>query len=169
MALAHTLPGVAPVVARRNRSGGRRIWCILTVPSWSRKLLDEPGGPSRLKAVYGVRLSIVRKLQEHGFVAYFAGGCIRDALLGISTKGHRYRHQCEPRPGARAFSQDHSGRIQFGVVRVRAADMEFEVATFRSDGVYLDGRHPSGDSVFDALNKMPSGGISRSMECFTIP
>ena len=40
--------------------------------------------------------------------------------------------------------------VQFGVVRVLVAEMEFEVATFRSDGIYLDGRHPSDIRVFDA-------------------
>ena len=59
--------------------------------------------------------------------------------------------------------------VQFGVVRVLEDDLEFEVATFRSDGVYLDGRHPSVGSSFRRLNKTRFGGISLSMECFTIP
>jgi tRNA nucleotidyltransferase/poly(A) polymerase len=92
---------------------------------------------------YDVAASIVRELQEHAYVAYFAGGCIRDALLDIPPKDIDIATSASPDQVQALFHRTVPVGIQFGVVRVRAAEMEFEVATFRSDGVYLDGRHPS--------------------------
>ena len=92
---------------------------------------------------YPVAASIVQKLREHGFVAYFAGGCVRDALQEIGPKDIDIATSARPDQVQELFQRTISVGIQFGVVRVLAADMEFEVATFRSDGVYLNGRHPS--------------------------
>jgi putative nucleotidyltransferase with HDIG domain len=92
---------------------------------------------------YDVAASIVRKLQEHAYVAYFAGGCIRDALLNIPPKDIDIATSASPEQVQALFHRTIPVGIQFGVVRVRVAEMEFEVATFRSDGIYLDGRHPS--------------------------
>jgi poly(A) polymerase len=92
---------------------------------------------------YPVAAAIVQKLQEHGYVAYFAGGSIRDALRGIPPKDIDIATSAKPEEVQEIFHRTIPVGIQFGVVRVLAADMEFEVATFRSDGVYLDGRHPS--------------------------
>jgi putative nucleotidyltransferase with HDIG domain len=98
-------------------------------------LLDSPR--------YHVAASIVRELQEHAYVAYFAGGCIRDALLNIPPKDIDIATSASPEQVQALFHRTIPVGIQFGVVRVRVAEMEFEVATFRSDGIYLDGRHPS--------------------------
>ena len=92
---------------------------------------------------YDVAASIVRELQEHAYVAYFAGGCIRDALLDIPPKDIDIATSASPEQVQALFHRTIPVGIQFGVVRVRVAEMEFEVATFRSDGIYLDGRHPS--------------------------
>jgi putative nucleotidyltransferase with HDIG domain len=92
---------------------------------------------------YDVAASIVRELQEHAYVAYFAGGCIRDALLNIPPKDIDIATNASPEQVQALFHRTIPVGIQFGVVRVRVAEMEFEVATFRSDGIYLDGRHPS--------------------------
>ncbi|HSZ76412.1 MAG TPA: CCA tRNA nucleotidyltransferase [Chthoniobacterales bacterium] len=92
---------------------------------------------------YDVAASIVRELQEHTYVAYFAGGCIRDALLNIPPKDIDIATSASPEQVQALFHRTIPVGIQFGVVRVRVAEMEFEVATFRSDGIYLDGRHPS--------------------------
>jgi tRNA nucleotidyltransferase/poly(A) polymerase len=91
---------------------------------------------------YLVAASIVQKLQMHGFVAYFAGGCIRDALRGIPPKDIDIATDASPGKVQELFSRTIPVGVQFGVVRVLEADMEFEIATFRSDGIYLDGRHP---------------------------
>jgi poly(A) polymerase len=85
----------------------------------------------------------VLKLHEHGYVAYFAGGCIRDALRDIPPKDIDIATNANPGQVQGLFQRTIPVGIQFGVVRVLVGDMEFEVASFRSDGVYLDGRHPS--------------------------
>jgi putative nucleotidyltransferase with HDIG domain len=92
---------------------------------------------------YPVAASILQRLQEHGYVAYFAGGCVRDALQGIPPKDIDIATSANPDQVQGLFDRTIPVGIQFGVVRVLASDMQFEVATFRSDGVYLDGRRPS--------------------------
>jgi len=91
---------------------------------------------------YAVAASVVRKLQENGFVAYFAGGSIRDALRGTAPKDIDIATSAKPNEVQELFRRTIPVGVQFGVVRVLEGDFEFEVATFRSDGIYLDGRHP---------------------------
>jgi poly(A) polymerase len=93
--------------------------------------------------LYPVAARIVKTLQEHGYAAFFAGGCIRDALQEIPPKDIDIATSANPDQVQSLFRRTIPVGLQFGVVRVREAEMEFEVATFRSDGVYLDGRHPS--------------------------
>jgi tRNA nucleotidyltransferase/poly(A) polymerase len=92
---------------------------------------------------YHVATAIVQKLHEHGSVAYFAGGCIRDALQDIPPKDIDIATSASPGQVQALFQRTIPVGIQFGVVRVLVSDLEFEVASFRSDGVYLDGRRPS--------------------------
>jgi putative nucleotidyltransferase with HDIG domain len=91
---------------------------------------------------YAVAASVVRKLQENGFVAYFAGGSIRDALRGTAPKDIDIATSAKPNEVQGLFRRTIPVGVQFGVVRVLEGDFEFEVATFRSDGIYLDGRRP---------------------------
>jgi poly(A) polymerase len=92
---------------------------------------------------YHVAAAIVRKLRQHGYVAYFAGGCVRDALLSIPPKDIDIATSANPEQVQDLFQRTVPVGIQFGVVRVLIDEMDFEVATFRSDGVYLDGRRPA--------------------------
>jgi poly(A) polymerase len=85
---------------------------------------------------------LVRRLRESGFLAYFAGGCVRDALLGKPPKDIDIATEAEPDDVQRLFARTVAVGVKFGVVRVLESGFEFEVATFRSDGVYLDGRRP---------------------------
>jgi poly(A) polymerase len=91
---------------------------------------------------YATAASIVRTLRENGFVAYFAGGSIRDALQGIAPKDIDIATSARPDQVQALFRRTIPVGVQFGVVRVLEADFELEVASFRSDGNYLDGRHP---------------------------
>ena len=91
---------------------------------------------------YHVAAGIVQKLHAHGHVAYFAGGCIRDALRGVPPKDIDIATSATPDQVQALYHRTIPVGIQFGVVRVLMDEMEFEVATFRSDGVYLDGRRP---------------------------
>ena len=86
---------------------------------------------------------IVVRLQQAGHVAYFAGGCVRDQLLGIEAKDYDVATSAKPEEVQRLFPRvtDLTGK-SFGVVRVMHGEETFEVATFRQDGPYKDGRRP---------------------------
>lgn len=85
---------------------------------------------------------IVRRLQEAGHVAYFAGGCVRDELLGRPPKDYDVATAAMPEAVMALFPNTVPVGVQFGVVRVVTQAGDVEVATFRSDGPYRDGRHP---------------------------
>jgi poly(A) polymerase len=89
---------------------------------------------------------IVAQLQRAGYVAYLAGGCVRDHLLGVEAKDYDVATSARPEEVQRLFPRvsDLTGK-SFGVVRVIVGDGAYEVATFREDGLYKDGRRP--DSV----------------------
>jgi putative nucleotidyltransferase with HDIG domain len=91
---------------------------------------------------YRVAVSIVRKLRQRGFVAYFAGGSIRDSLLGLSPKDIDIATSARPEEVNLLFRRTIATGVQFGVQRVIEEGFDFEVATFRSDGLYIDGRRP---------------------------
>ncbi len=86
---------------------------------------------------------IVAQLQKAGHTAYFAGGCVRDQLLGVEAKDYDIATSARPEEVQKLFPRvtDVTGK-SFGVVRVLVADESYEVATFRQDGPYKDGRHP---------------------------
>ncbi|HUB66522.1 MAG TPA: CCA tRNA nucleotidyltransferase [Candidatus Methylacidiphilales bacterium] len=88
---------------------------------------------------------IVARLQGAGYVAYFAGGCVRDHLLGAEAKDIDIATSARPEQVQQLFPRvtDLTGK-SFGVLRILAGDQAYEVATFRQDGPYQDGRHPEG-------------------------
>lgn len=85
---------------------------------------------------------IVRKLRAAGYVAYFAGGCVRDLLRGEVPKDIDVATDARPETVQKIFPRTYAVGAHFGVIVVLESDFQFEVATFRSDGVYLDGRRP---------------------------
>jgi poly(A) polymerase len=85
---------------------------------------------------------LARRLQESGFEAYFAGGCIRDTLLGREPKDFDIATSAQPREVRSLFPNSGMVGAHFGVVLVHEPEGDFEIATFRTDGVYLDGRRP---------------------------
>ncbi len=86
---------------------------------------------------------IVEKMRLHGHQALFAGGWVRDFLLGREPKDIDIATSAVPSEVLRIFPGAIAFGAAFGVVQVRMRDHLFEVATFRSEGAYLDGRHPS--------------------------
>jgi poly(A) polymerase len=86
---------------------------------------------------------IVAGLQKAGYTAYFAGGSVRDRLLGVEAQDIDIATDARPEQVQRLFPRvtDVTGK-SFGVVRVMHGEQTFEVATFRQDGPYKDGRHP---------------------------
>lgn len=107
---------------------------------------DATGRPSLPRGV----VATSRRLAEAGHVAYLAGGCVRDRLLGHEPKDWDIATDARPDavrglfPGARSVGES------FGIMLVRSHGLTIEVATFRTDGVYSDGRHPDAVAFTDA-------------------
>lgn len=87
--------------------------------------------------------AIVRRLRADGHEAYFAGGCVRDRLLGRAPEDYDVATSAPPDRVRVLFERTVPVGMQFGVVLVLEAGQQFEVATFRSDEAYVDGRRPS--------------------------
>jgi poly(A) polymerase len=85
---------------------------------------------------------LVKVLRGAGFKAYWAGGCVRDIVMGNTPQDYDIATDATPDQVMGLFPRTIPVGISFGVVKVLADDSEFEVATFRSDGRYMDGRHP---------------------------
>ncbi|MDH4128740.1 MAG: CCA tRNA nucleotidyltransferase [Spirochaetota bacterium] len=85
---------------------------------------------------------IVNILTDNGFKAYFAGGCVRDKILGIPFKDIDIATSAQPNDVIHLFKKTIPVGVQFGVVIVMLDGTPFEVATFRKDINYKDGRHP---------------------------
>src|SRR5918999_1938049 len=88
-------------------------------------------------------LTVVRRLRAEGYESYLAGGSVRDMLLGKEPQDYDITTSARPEEISRIFPDTIPVGAQFGVVLVLIAGVPFEVATFRRDGAYLDGRHPS--------------------------
>jgi poly(A) polymerase len=111
-------------------------------------------------------ISVIRTLRERGHQAYLVGGCVRDLLLGREPADYDVSTDATPQQVMRIFPETYAVGAQFGVVLVpidgltskdlqqaakedpletpggAAKHKAIEVATFRSDGLYTDGRHP---------------------------
>ena len=92
-------------------------------------------------------ISVVKRLQDAGFEALWAGGCVRDELLGLTPKDYDIASAARPEDVQRLFRRTVAVGASFGVVEVLGPreDGEFltvQVATFRTDAGYSDGRHP---------------------------
>ncbi len=88
---------------------------------------------------------IVRKLRDSGHIAYFAGGCVRDELLGLEPTDYDIATDAIPERIRELFARTAHVGAAFGVVLVSMGSHTIEVATFRADGPYSDRRRP--DSV----------------------
>src|SRR5262245_29260897 len=92
-------------------------------------------------------ISVVKRLQDAGFEALWAGGCVRDELLGVAPKDYDVATSARPEQVQRFFRPTVAVGASFGVINVlgpRHNDeyTQVEVATFRSDVGYSDGRRP---------------------------
>jgi len=92
-------------------------------------------------------ISILQQLRAHGHSAYFVGGCVRDLLIGIAPQDYDIATSARPEDVMAFFPETIRVGAQFGVVLVvvQQADekpIHAEVATYRSDVGYTDGRHP---------------------------
>jgi len=85
---------------------------------------------------------IVQRLREAGHEAYFAGGCVRDRLLGKAAHDFDVATSARPEQVQALFARTVAVGAQFGVIVVVEDGTDYQVATFRADGAYIDGRHP---------------------------
>jgi putative nucleotidyltransferase with HDIG domain len=88
-------------------------------------------------------VSIVQRLRQDGYEAYLAGGCVRDMLLKKPPKDYDIATNAKPEDIRRVFPETIPVGAQFGVILVLLDGEPFEVASFRYDGPYVDGRRPS--------------------------
>jgi poly(A) polymerase len=86
---------------------------------------------------------IAARLRENGYMAYFAGGCVRDMVRGLTPKDYDIATDARPEAVQKLFPRTYAVGAHFGVIIVLENGFQFEVATFRSDEGYIDGRHPS--------------------------
>jgi poly(A) polymerase len=86
---------------------------------------------------------IVQRLHDAGHAALYAGGCVRDRLMGVEPHDYDIATNARPEQVQALFRRTVAVGAHFGVIVVLDGSYEFQVATFRNDGQYLDGRHPA--------------------------
>lgn len=94
--------------------------------------------------------NIVKSLKEHGFEAYLVGGCVRDLIMNLPPKDFDIATSAKPEEIIKLFSKTIEIGKAFGVITVIENNHNFEVATFRSEGPYSDGRRPDNISFTNA-------------------
>ena len=87
-------------------------------------------------------IKIIKRLKRNGFEALLAGGCVRDMLLGQRAKDYDVATNAQPKEVIGLFRRTLKVGAKFGVVIVLVEDRQVEVATFRTETDYADGRHP---------------------------
>ena len=86
--------------------------------------------------------NIVRQLQTAGFAAFWVGGCVRDFLLGREPQDYDIATDARPEQIEKLFKRTIAVGRKFGVMVVVEDKRQFQVATFRAEADYKDGRHP---------------------------
>lgn len=141
-------PVAALIFPKSRESGGafqpaflpRKIRCAFAIADWSR-VLFPPCVPESLESL---ALAIVRRLKAAGFAALYAGGSVRDMLLGHAAHDYDIATDARPAQVRPLFPHTYAVGAHFGVVVVHEGGHDFQVATFRSDLAYVDGRRPEG-------------------------
>src|ERR1043166_5872534 len=87
--------------------------------------------------------AVAARLRERGHTAYFAGGCVRDIVRRVTPKDFDIATSATPEAVQQIFTRTYAVGAHFGVIVVVENGFQFEVATFRSDDAYIDGRHPT--------------------------
>ncbi|MBN2182141.1 MAG: CCA tRNA nucleotidyltransferase [Sedimentisphaerales bacterium] len=88
-------------------------------------------------------ITIIKQLRRNGFQALLAGGCVRDMLLGRRASDYDVATNARPEDVIGIFPRTLKVGAKFGVVIVLNKDRQVEVATFRTETGYADGRHPA--------------------------
>ncbi len=95
-------------------------------------------------------VEIVARLQQAGFEALFVGGCVRDQLLGKEPQDYDIATSARPEEIEHLFPRTFPVGRKFGVLLVHEGGFDFQVATFRTESGYQDGRHPDAVVFADA-------------------
>jgi poly(A) polymerase len=95
-------------------------------------------------------IEIIQKLRTSHYEAYLVGGCVRDMVMGLEPADYDIATSARPEEIMRLFPRTEAIGAKFGVVLVIHCGHPFEVATFRSDEAYVDGRRPTGVVFTDA-------------------
>lgn len=108
--------------------------------------------------VFAAGINIVRTLANNNFKAFFVGGSVRDMLMGRSVSDIDIASSARPEDVQKLFPRSHMAGASFGVAIVVENDIPFELATFREERNYMDGRHPeeisyTDDPALDALRR----------------
>lgn len=101
--------------------------------------------------------AIAKILTDNGCQAYFAGGCVRDSIMGIEPVDYDIATDAPPAKVMELFPKTFPVGVQYGVVLVLWDGIPFEITTFRKDGRYINGRHP--ESV--GFSKTPEEDVKR--------
>jgi len=112
--------------------------------------MSEPRRHGHATTMKDAALGVIKTLREAGFEALFAGGCVRDKVMGKEPHDFDVATSAPPDRILALFRRTRKVGIQFGVVLVGVKQFWIEVATFRSDGAYRDGRHPEKIQFTDA-------------------
>jgi tRNA nucleotidyltransferase/poly(A) polymerase len=104
--------------------------------------MDQPPPRADGSALRTDALAVLVRLREARHEAYFAGGCVRDELLGLAPQDFDVATDARPPRVRELFKNTQAVGAAFGVILVRQGRSVVEVATFRSDGSYGDGRRP---------------------------
>jgi len=136
-------PGCLPWTS--GRQGRRPHWLEPDSFIPKRALNYEGMTPARDTAV-----DVLRTLRDAGFTAYFAGGCVRDELLGLHPKDYDIATNATPDDVRALFKRTNEVGASFGVMLVRQSRWQIEVTTFREEGQYSDRRRPDEVQYADA-------------------
>ncbi len=104
-----------------------------------------------VSALRDTATEIVRRLQQAGFQAFWVGGCVRDFLLGREPGDYDIATSALPQQVERLFERTIPVGQKFGVMLVVEGGRQFQVATFRAEADYQDGRRPEQISFGDAM------------------
>jgi poly(A) polymerase len=106
-------------------------------------------------------IKVIKRLNSNGFQALLAGGCVRDMLLRRKAGDYDVATSAQPDDVVKLFKRTIKVGAKFGVVIILLEDQKVEVATFRTETGYVDGRHPS-------VVKFASAAEDASRRDFTI-
>src|SRR5437764_10664661 len=107
---------------------------------------------SRPESLEETASGIVRRLQAAGFAAFWVGGCVRDFLLGRTPGDYDIATSALPEQIEKLFPHTIPVGRKFGVIVVVQAHHQFQVATFRAEADYQDGRRPGQVTFGDAMD-----------------